>query len=399
MQGKALFLFVMILISTCISGCSNRRELNELGIAMGMGIDKIGKNYKITVQLVNPGEINPIKGGGGRSPVNTFEATGNTMFEAVRRLTTVAPRKVYFAHLRMVVIGEDLAKQGIGKILDFMSRNPEFRTDFFIVISRGTRAENILKVMTPVEKIPTQQIFNKLQTSEKAWAATRATTLADLIKELTSKGKKAPVVTGLRIQGVREKGYSKENVEMIDVPVKLTYTGLAVFNKDKLIGWLNEDESQGYNYTQGKVKNTIEDVAYKEGMVGIEIIQVKENIQGKVRNGKPQVIVEVQVTGNISDIETHNLDVTKIETIDELENQVEQDIKRKIEQSIKKAQEELKVDIFGFGSTLERDEPEVWEKLEQLWFKEFPVLSVEVKVEAKIKQMGTITNSLLKDIE
>ncbi|GAA3314087.1 hypothetical protein GCM10020331_005780 [Ectobacillus funiculus] len=49
----------------------------------------------------------------------------------------------------------------------------------------------------------------------------------------------------------------------------------------------------------------------------------------------------------------------------------------------KKAQEELKVDIFGFGSTIERDEPEEWEKLERIWSKAFPDLSVQVHVEAK----------------
>ena len=399
MRGKAWLLFIMVLLLTCITGCTNKRELNELGIAMGMGIDKVGKKYKVTVQLVNPGEISAKTGEGGRSPVNTFEATGTTMFEAIRRLTTESPRKIYFAHLRMVVIGEDLATKGIAKVLDFISRNPEFRPDFYIIISKGKRAESVLKVMTPIEKIPAQQIFTKLRTSEKEWAATGTITLADLIKSLTSKGKKAPVVTGIRIQGEREKGNLQESVERIDVPVKLIYTGLAVFNKDKLIGWLDEDQSQGYNYTQGKVKSTIEDVAYKKGRVGIEIIEAKKTIHSKIRNRKPQVVIEVRVTGNISDIETNDLDLTKSKTIHELESRVEQNIKRKIEQSIQKAQEELKVDIFGFGSTIERDEPEEWEKLERIWSKEFPDLSVQVHVEAKIKQIGTITNSILEDID
>ncbi|MFB9760259.1 Ger(x)C family spore germination C-terminal domain-containing protein [Ectobacillus funiculus] len=143
----------------------------------------------------------------------------------------------------------------------------------------------------------------------------------------------------------------------------------------------------------------MEDVAYKKGRVGIEIIEAKKTIHSKVRNGKPEVVIGVRVTGNISDIETNDLDLTKSKTIHELENRVEQNIKRKIEQSIQKAQEELKVDIFGFGSTIERDEPEEWEKLERIWSKAFPDLSVQVHVEAKIKQIGTITNSILEDID
>ncbi len=45
------------------------------------------------------------------------------------------------AHLRMLVIGEELAKEDIDKHLDFFSRDPEVRTDFYMAVAEGISAE------------------------------------------------------------------------------------------------------------------------------------------------------------------------------------------------------------------------------------------------------------------
>ncbi len=56
MKQKTAFLFLMLTLVLLLTGCWNRRELNELAIAVGMGIDKHGDQFRVSVQVVDPGE-------------------------------------------------------------------------------------------------------------------------------------------------------------------------------------------------------------------------------------------------------------------------------------------------------------------------------------------------------
>lgn len=50
-------LLLYMLIALLLSGCWNRRELNELGIAVAAGIDRVEDRYRLSVQVVVPGQV------------------------------------------------------------------------------------------------------------------------------------------------------------------------------------------------------------------------------------------------------------------------------------------------------------------------------------------------------
>ena len=160
-----LIIFIILLSST---GCWNRRELTDIAIASAIGIDKSEMGYQISVQIINPGQIATAggQGGGGTdSPVTTYSEVGETLFETLRKLTKQVPRKIYYSHLRMVVFGEEVAKEGISKSFDFLARDHEMRSDFYIVVARDTTAYNILSTYTSLEKIPANKMFATLENS------------------------------------------------------------------------------------------------------------------------------------------------------------------------------------------------------------------------------------------
>ena len=69
MRTKLVLPFIGLL--AILSGCSNYKEINELAIVLGVGIDYIpDKNmYEVTYQVVKPSE-NAAKGtGSGSTPV------------------------------------------------------------------------------------------------------------------------------------------------------------------------------------------------------------------------------------------------------------------------------------------------------------------------------------------
>ncbi|USK32041.1 Ger(x)C family spore germination protein [Bacillus sp. F19] len=396
---KILIILIIVLLFT--TGCWNRREINELAITLAIGLDKtMDGQYLVTAQVVNPGEVAAKGGSRGSSTVVIYQATGETIFEAIRKMTRESPRRIYPSHLRILVIGESLAKEGIGKPLDLLFRDWELRSDFYIAVSKGMNAEGILKVPTVLEKIPANNLFDTLKVSEKAWSETSSVTLDDLIADLVSEGKQ-PVLTGIeaRIKGNEEAALSKTNEEMIDSPGRLFFDGLSVFDKDKLIGWLDDKQSRTYNAVTNKVKSTVVNISCpKEGKAVLQLLKSKAKVKGKVKNGKPEIDIEFHREYNVGEVEC-NIDLTKPEIIKKLEKIEEQRAKKMFEQSIKQVQEEFEVDIFGFGEAVHRAEPKAWKKLKKSWEKEFEELPVNIKVDVKIRRIGTVGNSFLKDIK
>ncbi|MGE7646825.1 hypothetical protein ACQKM1_03405 [Peribacillus frigoritolerans] len=55
-------------------------------------------------------------------------------------LSTDVPRRLYVAHLREIVFGEEMARAGIAKPLDVLSRQKELRSDFYMTVAKGSTA-------------------------------------------------------------------------------------------------------------------------------------------------------------------------------------------------------------------------------------------------------------------
>jgi len=396
-MGRKLLMILLLCILLIVTGCWNRRELNELAIAVGMGIDKQGKQYKVSMQVVVPSEI-AAKKGQGTTPVVLYSAVGDSVFEAIRKMTTESPRKIYISHLRILILGEALASEGIAKSLEFLTRDSEARSDFYIAVSKESTAEDVLKVLTTLDSIPASMLFNALETSEKEWAPTTSVTLDELISVLTSESRN-PILTGILVHGDPNEGGSSDSVKNVKTPVRLQYTTLAVFRKDKLIGWLNEKESKAYNYIMDKVHSTAAVIPCPSGgNVTLEVIRTKTNIKGKVVHKKPQIDINIRGEVNVDEVGCH-VDLMKPSAISQIERLAEQRVKDIIQELIHSVKQRYKVDIFGFGQVIRRANPKAWKELRRDWERHFMDLEVTVNVHASIRQLGTVGNSFLDRIK
>ncbi|SFM13455.1 spore germination protein KC [Gracilibacillus orientalis] len=400
MTKKTIIFMIISILFLFITGCWNRRELNELAISVAEGIDKEDENYKISSQIVIPGQIESKTAGPTSSaPVELYTAIEDTVFEGMREITTKSPRKLYHSHLRVLVIGEALAREGISDVLDFVSRDHEFRTDFYIVIAKDTSAENILSILTSIEKIPANNMISSLETSEETWAPTMAVTLDELIKMLVTEGKN-PVLAGITIHGDPSIGGTTQNLEKTASSTYLKYSDMAVFKKDKLVGWLNRDQSKGYNFIMDNINNTITDVSCpNEGKFNFEIIHSKTKVEAKVEKNTPKVDIIIQSEGNVGEVKC-NIDLSKQKTIEELEKRIEENITNTIRETIKAVQEDFGVDIFGFGDAIHRSDTKSWNKLKEDWNDtHFTDLDMQVQADIKIRRLGKIGNSILPEIK
>ena len=393
---RIIILFSFLILLT---GCWDKKELNELAIAVGLAIDQAEDGYKLSVQIVNPSEVSPQANASGITPATVRSKQGETIYEAIRKLSLTNSRRIYTSHLRLLVINEDVAKEGITEVLDFLSRDKDFRPDFFIMIARNSKAEDILKVQTVTETIPANALYTLLKTSSKIWGETVSIDLRELLDMIAIPGK-SPVLSGMEVIGDLKEGETKANTETTDSLAKFNYLGLGVFHKDQLVGWLNEEEGKGYNYITDKIKNTVGSIACpEEGEMSIEVMRSKTKQRAKMdASGKPKIEVHVRAEANIGETDC-SFDLMNIKEINELEKKVEKDITDIIDKTVHKVQEEYKTDIFGFGETIYRTYPKVWNEIKEEWREHFANLDVQAKVKVDIKQLGVIGNPLKQDVE
>jgi spore germination protein KC len=395
-------LLITILIGSCmfiLVGCWSSKEITELQIVTGMGIDKDEESgkYKVTLQVINPGEI-ASQTKTERLEVTTYQTSGKTLYEVMRRISTEVPRRMYLSHIQIIVFGEELAKEGIGKTLDFISRNHEFRTDFFLLVSKDGTAAAVLDLLTPTEASPSVSLYSSIEVAEKIWAPTKGVPLDDLLNTLVSDGKN-PVLTGVSVSGDKDKGDEVSGLQQIKPAAITKIVGFAAFKKDKLVGWLNEQESKGYNYIINNVKSTVASVPCDNGGdMAVEVRRSKSDIKTKIKNGKPYLTIETKIEADLGEVQCE-VDLTKVETIKKIEEQAKKQLQSLMEESISFAQKEVKSDIFGFGEVIHRQHPKTWRKLKDHWDETFQEVEVNYKINYEIRRLGTISDSFQKDIK
>lgn len=393
---KNLIIISLIFLILMLSGCWSKRELNDLALVAALGIDFVDDEYAISAQVIDPSQVSSKQSASEQAPVVTYHAQGKTVFEAIRKILASSPRKLYFAHLQLVVIGEELAINGLRDTVDFLGRDQEIRNDFTVIVSQQATAKDVLNVLTPIEKIPANKMLNSLKVMQDAWGSTLEVDIEDLVTKLGVNDQYF-VLSAIEVLGDKSLGIDQTNVERIETPVMLKFTGLAIFKEDKLLGYLDEYNSKSLNYLNNKIKSTIEIISCpSKGELSTEITQSKTKTKGVIIDGKPTINISMNVVQNVAEVNC-DIDLTTLKTIDWINNQTEEHIKKNIEQVLNILQENYQADVLGFGEAIHRADPKEWKKIKNDWEKIYPKVEVNVKVHVNTQGLGTMQNSKLKE--
>ncbi|PQZ97895.1 MULTISPECIES: Ger(x)C family spore germination protein [unclassified Paenibacillus] len=387
------------LLLPLLTGCWDRQELNELGIMLGLGVDKDGDMIKVSAQVVVPNEVSSKAGGGKGTPVTQYQASAATLFEAIQKLTETSPRRIFMAHIRVLVFGEEYArKDGIYDVIEALMREPTARPDYYVMVAKNTTASHVLDVLTPLENIPAEKLFNSLDVSAKTWSPTTTVTGDELMDFMISPGIQ-PVITGVEILGNQEQSGNKENIATIRSPARLNTTGLSVFRKDKLIGWLTEDESKGYNYIRDNVESTVSHMpCRKKGNVTFKTLRTTTKRKAKIVNGKPVINIDIKNVSSIGAVEC-GIRIGSMKVLKELESDSEERLIELMQESVHSVRRKFHVDIFGFGQEVYHADPKFFKKIENDWDKYFEELDIKYKANVQIKRVGTLDDSFKDELK
>lgn len=401
---KKRTLILMCILSLTLTGCWDSTELNDVSIVTGIAIDPgKEKRYRLTVGYVNVSILSPQIPFEG-APVSVMTLEGNSLPEISARMNIGVSRKLVFSHTRALYINEEVAKNdGVGSFLDSLERNPQFRNDFNILITKGDSAEKFPTINDPVERVPSLKVQKQIKSILKNWGGDPRVRLTDFIDAIVSQGR-SPIASSVTIEGNPEKGKNVESNMETKAPARILLAGIAVFEKDKLAGYLSLEDTRNYLWTQ-KLESTMVTIPcgkhgeeLKEKLYfDLAIMNNKSTIKTFYKGDQPHLKVDIYSEARLTSMQC-NEDLSKKETYLDLEQKSSKYVKDMIVATIKKVQDEFGLDIFGFGEALHRQNYQKAKEVEEKWDEEFARADVDVNVHVAIRRSGIRNKSFLSEV-
>lgn len=159
---KKLFIILPVIFGILLSGCWDKKELNEVALVIGVGLDKVeDESYKITAQVIKPSSGQD-KAGGSELPTWSISATGKTVMSAIRNLNESSPRRLYWAHLQIIIFGEELARESLSPIITWFERDRDSRAGSYLIVTNGL-AEDLLNQKIELGNVPAKSMAELLK--------------------------------------------------------------------------------------------------------------------------------------------------------------------------------------------------------------------------------------------
>ncbi|MDK2880415.1 MAG: spore germination protein [Clostridia bacterium] len=404
-------LLVILLLST--SGCWSRREIQTLTINSAIGIDRIITNGRpkilLSVLTLRPTRAAGVRSGGNTgqspetSPGQVISVTGETIQDAVRNWNMRSSRQLFMAHTVLIVIGETVAREGIGRVIDFGNRNRDIPKRAMVVVCQG-QARDCLQAIPEFEPLLATEAYNILNLNKLFTSKTRGRNLLQVMYDLMTPGiettlaslktftppEKGSVVRQDAPGGEKESGNGNQPQQKI-----FTVTGIVAFRGEKLAGRLNEVETQGLMFIRDEAQGGIIPLAFNSTQDNASYLfrDVRTKVKPIVKRTGIAFQVKIKGTGELIATAPETVDITKRGDVKKMEALINREVERRCRNAVARAKG-LRSDVFGFGDKLHRTHPQVWRKIENRWEETFPYVNVDIQADFSLEHSGLLTRSL-----
>ena len=300
-----------------------------------------------------------------------------------------SPKKMYGAQIDILILDESIAKNDLKNIVDFFARDPEVRSEFYVLIGKN---DSILEIITPLEKISSKNIIQSLESNNNYLGSTNLVTFHDLIDTYLNK-KIDIALPAIKLVGDAKKGEEISNLENTEENTYHILDNIAIFKDNKLVGYLNEEDSNVYNLIRNNLnKNLVKvDLENNEYIIN-EMVDIKSKTE--VNPKKKSITISVSGKGAISEAK-YSGDLTKNKTIKKLEKELNKYTEEIIKQSITSTLEKYNSDIYGFEDMFYKKDAKYYkENLKDNWDNTLKTLNINVKSNIKIFEKGNLNGGL-----
>ncbi len=382
---------LLIVVSVSVSGCWDSRELVEFAFAGAVGIDRgsapgllrVTVLVPIPAALAGPGSAEGGAGGSSAQPVAiSATAEGTAFFDANRILNRLTARTIDYTHTRILIIGEDLAREGLAPVIDLLHRNTDFRRSLLVAVADGTTAEEMLLSVRPdLARSPTDYLAGLVSSGFTFFGEVPLVRVHDL--DLANVGPNLeialpllrlepkppfPVPPGAGAGGGGGQGAGGGQSgggggaggggEAAAPPPerRAAVSGTALFRNDRMVAKLDPVETMGFLLVQGRFRRglvTVRGPETEETPVVFEVARDRSRCRVRRQGDEFSVEIAVRLAASIEDVAgpAQVVDATNYPALKAL---LEAELERRMTAAINKAKTEVGGDPFNLGLAARR---------------------------------------------
>ncbi len=394
MKSRLLpLLLMLIVLAELLTGCWDSREVEELGIISGIAVDLTEDGRMRTVfQFVNTAVLS--KGSSGRGlefekAYRNVAIDADNLFDAMKQLSLQTTVRRFFAQTEILLVSENFAQsRGMAELIDYFLRDPQIRPNTWVVITQDDVAE-LMDIGGRINPVPTYLLADLLKQHAlvSSYAPLRLGEFNRIMQSPSSHPFTACVEVAPNHALPAENGHGINNGMVPEQPKLMAVTGTAVFRKDKMAGWLDQQQSRGLLWLRGEVKNgqiKFPIPGREDKTMSVEILEARSKLEPRIENGQFVMEVKIKVSSAVEQM-TAYYPLDESESLKELEEAQSQAVAAEIQSALDKAQKQYQLDIFGFGEAVHRSHPEEWQQIKDNWSDIFPGVQVRLEIHSTIR--------------
>lgn len=221
-------LFSILALCGCYDYSDIESELIVSGLAFDLTEDKNGEPlYLVTAEVVVSGGSSD-RGSSSKSQI--IQNADKTPLAAVKGITECSSKKLFFGHCKLLVLSEDIAKQGVSTVLDLVFRDRELRFSMDVAVAKDCKAYELFTVSTAISSVKAYELSKTVRTVGEMYGTSSPVTVNGFLNDIYngSGSVKVPCFTVA-------KNSEDKDIYYLD--------GGAVFNNDKLSGYIPSHKS------------------------------------------------------------------------------------------------------------------------------------------------------------
>lgn len=380
----------LILLLPLLSGCYNYRELNELGITTAVSIDYKDNNFYVIAEVINPIKQQDASSS-NNSPFINYNSSSSSLQDAFRKVVLESPRQLYAAQLEIIVLSEEVVNNHLEEVLEYFARDPESRTEIKIIVAKTEDSTKAITLQTLLTSLSSSNIIKSLDLQSKVLGMAYPVTLNELLNMYIDPYLEV-VLPSMTLYGNYEIGDEKENITTSSPKAIVKIDGSTITKDNKILGYLDLEESKILNLINGKLKETIIKMNYYDGYIIFEPNRIKVSRELDIKNN----IIKINISGYSKTKEIQsNINVKNPKEVEKLNKALNMELEKKVTDTFNSIREKYDTDVFGFQELYYRTDYKYFKENCTNWYEDiYPKIKLEVKANVRLYEKGSTLGGL-----
>lgn len=365
---KILCLVLSIVLVFVFSSCTTDMSISDKSVAQAVSVDLNEDDTVVAIQYLDWSKGTSTTDGFDNNITSVASGKGENIINAVSKASASLSGPIFFGQNKLIVIGEEYAKNGIGGINDYVFRGINSRPDVIVAISKDN-AKDVVSSKENNAKVPAESMYDMIKTGESVGLSVMVN-VNELLNMYNSKTADA-YLPCLSVSD--DKSYCD---------------GIMLFSEDKPCAVLDEDETFGFlllkNLIRGGTINTYDDIL---GNVGFEIKNTKVRRKTYCKDDTIFFDADLMVKIILNDVQKGIAVKISPEDISRLETLVSNECKNLCISAVQKCIDNQS-DAFSFGRELAKYSPAKYNDVQNNWHNEMKNIKFSVNVSTKLEQIS-----------